>query len=901
MGDGSMKFNKVAKLVSLACGGVVALSAPTYAAEKDEDTVERIEVTGSRLKRVDMEGASPVTTITAEDMATAGFATVGDALRSSSLNSFGSYGGTSNNSWSSQATIQLKGASASHTLTLLDGKRMAKSPVLGGGATNINTIPTAAVERIEILTDGASAIYGTDAIAGVINIILKKDFEGVEVKIRAEQPDADGGGDNHSASFTGGLSTDKGNLMFTIEHFKKSGIVMNERPYTAAHAIDGEDPSVFQSWIGISPTGRTVNTGPNGGWENHAPFTNAGLDCADVYGDAFKGPLSDSDWAGESYCGYDYTTSAYLDVDQERTSTLLNYTYNISDDIELTARAYWASNVTTDVSAPIPGTIRFDEDMPAYTTAAGLDLRAVPEGGSMKYRFDTAGNRVRETTDSIYDFLVGLDGTTDSFDWNASASYNRYDVFKWGTGYQLIGATTDLVGGWDDDTNSFEGWDPRDPNSEAPAGATANSDARLTSSALEIDGGLSFELFELAGGATGLYVGASYREEKLDSQVDALDEAGLIAGGSGGAGGSGERDVKAIFMEMAFPVLDNLEVNLAARYDEYSDFGGTFNPQVSVRYNVLEPLLIRASWGTGFRAPTLEDLNQSASVGVGTVTNYLKCYEDGMDIKGCQIENEIPISVNRNENLGPEESESYNIGMVWDITDNFNMSVDYWSLETEGLIGSILNDEIVRAQAELWKAADEAGQPRPDISAIYPGTSVSQDGSGKLSSVTNIKQNIGLSERQGIDAKFASTFETEMGDFKLGLAWSHYLKYTDSSPEGGVQTISRNLSGTEYYPDDRVNFSANYLVGDHSLFYQADYIDHQSTDDENDNGSYHQIDSIVYHTLSYSYTMPWNNIVSAGINNLTDEEPSFRANGTYDSDTYDIIGRTYWVSFSQTF
>ena len=317
-----MKFNKVAKLVSLACGGVVALSAPVYAVENDEGIVERIEVTGSRLKRVDMEGASPVTTITAEDMATAGFATVGDALRASTLNSFGSYGGTSNNSWSSQATISLKGADSSHTLVLLDGKRMAKSPVLGGGATNINTIPTAAVARIEILSDGASAIYGTDAIAGVINIILKKDFEGIEVKVRAEEPDADGGGDNHSASFTGGLSSDKGNLMFTIEHFKKSGITFAERPYTAAHVKNGQDPSDFRSWIGLSQTGRTIDMGPNGGWEYQTPFTNSDLNCADVYGENFTGALGDSKYAGETSCAYDYTKAAFMDVYQERTSTL---------------------------------------------------------------------------------------------------------------------------------------------------------------------------------------------------------------------------------------------------------------------------------------------------------------------------------------------------------------------------------------------------------------------------------------------------------------------------------------------------------------------------------------------------------------------------------------------------
>lgn len=896
-----MKFNQIAKLVSLACSGAMAFTAPAVlAAEDGADTVERISITGSRIKRVDMEGASPVTTITADDMATAGFSTVGEALRASTLNSFGSYGGTSNNSWSSQATIQLKGADPSHTLTLLDGKRMAKSPVLGGGATNINTIPTAAVERIEILSDGASAIYGTDAIAGVINIILKKDFEGVEVKVRAEEPDAEGGGNNHSASFTGGLSSDMGSFVFTAEHFKKTGILFSERPYTAAHVKDGQDPSDFRSWIGLSQTGRTIDMGPNGGWLYTTPYTND-LDCSEVYGENFVGPLNDSKYPGDTSCSFDYTKAAYNDVDQERTSTLLNYSYNINDDIELTARAYWASNTTTDVSAPVPGYITFDEAMPAYTTADGLNLRAVPEGGAMLFRFNTAGNRVRESTDNIYDFLVGLDGTTDNFDWNVSASYNKYDVFKWGTGYQLKGATTDLVGSWNDDTNSFEGWDPRDPNSELPGGATANSDAKLTSSTFEIDGGISMELFELAGGATGLYFGASYREEKLDSAVDALDEAGLIVGGSGGAGGSGDRDVAAVFMEMAFPVLDNLEVNLAARYDDYSDFGGTFNPHVSVRYNVLEPLLLRASWGTGFRAPTLEQLNQSTSVGYNDVTNYMKCYEDGLGIDGCSIEDNVPVSIGRNEDLGPEESESYNFGVVWDITDNFNMTVDYWSLETEGLIGSLVNNELTYTQAQLWEAADAAGQPRPDISAVYPGTSISQNGIGKLTAMTNVMQNIGLSEREGVDAKFAATFETDIGDFKLGLAWSHYLKYTDSMPEGGVRTVSRNWAGTEDYPDDRVNFTANYLVGDHSLYYQADYIDSQSTTDENEDGSSYSIDSVVYHTLSYSYNMPWNNIISAGINNLTDEEPRFQANGDYNRSIYDTIGRSYWVSFTQTF
>lgn len=196
-----MKLNRLAQYVSLACGGLAAIAVPTFAADNSDETVERIEVTGSRIKRIDMEGASPITTITADELAKSGFSTVGDALRSSNLNAFGSWGGGSNNGWGSQATVQLKGASAFHTLTLLDGKRMAKSPVMDGGAANINTIPMAAVERIEILTDGASAIYGTDAIAGVVNIILKKDFEGIQFDARMDRPTQEGG-DSSNMSFT---------------------------------------------------------------------------------------------------------------------------------------------------------------------------------------------------------------------------------------------------------------------------------------------------------------------------------------------------------------------------------------------------------------------------------------------------------------------------------------------------------------------------------------------------------------------------------------------------------------------------------------------------------------------------------------------------------------------------
>ncbi|MCE9686655.1 TonB-dependent receptor [Shewanella sp. AS16] len=909
-----MKLHPLAKMTALAGGSIMLTAVPSMAQAEQQDKVERIEVTGSHIKRIDMEGASPITTITAADLEKSGFATVGDALRSSNLNAFGSWGGGSNNSWGSQATVQLKGGSAFHTLTLLDGKRMAKSPVLDGGAANINTIPMAAVERIEILTDGASAIYGTDAIAGVVNIILKKDYEGIQLDARMDRPTAEGG-DSSNLSFTGGLDSDKGHLVLTLEHYESQKIKQSDRWYTRPFLLEGGDANDYQDWVNISPTGRVLTQGDAGGWVYSAPFSNADKSCADVYGEQFLGVLNDSDYPGDTLCAYDYSRAAAISVGQKRNNTLIHYTYELSDDIELTARAFWAANETMDVSAPVPAAISIPNGLPAYTTAEGLDLVelvADPDAG-MNFRFDTAGNRVAEHHDNIFDYLLALNGTTDYLSWDFSVNYNQYGNFTWGTGYQLKGATTDLIGSWDSDSNSFVGWDPRDPHSPMPQGATANYDKRMNATYLDVSGGASFDLFELPGGISGMYLGAAYREESLDSKVTALAEAGQIIGGNGGSGGEGERDVKAVYFELVLPLLDKLELNLAGRYDDYSDFGGTFNPQVSVKYNVLDPLLLRASWGNGFRAPTLSDLYQGTSEGFGYITNYLNCYAEGEDIDTCGRRDYAPTRTGGNEALQPEESESYNFGLVWDITDQINISVDYWSLETSNLIETLDPDEIVKTQAKLWQAADALGVARPEVGSVYAGASLEQRGNGRIDNVVSRKVNVGLSEREGMDVSMHASWDTQVGELKAGLSWSHYFKYKSTHVNSGVRILGDNIAGREGSPDDRANVSLDYLVGNHSLSYFGNYISAQTSWDRiegswdpdagqtEDEGRLFEIDSVFYHNLTYTYSLPWNDSLSIGVTNLTDEEPSFKYDGTFDSDLYDIRGRTYWASFRQAF
>ncbi len=866
------------------------------AAADAEEEVERIAITGSRIKRVDLEGASPVTVINSDDLLKAGFTTVGDALRDSNLNAFGSWGGGSNNSWASQSTVQLKGASSEHTLVLLDGQRLSKSPVLNGGAANLNVIPMAAVERIEILTDGASAVYGSDAIAGVINIIIKKDFEGVEANIHHEESDLEGGAQDR-VSFTGGLTSDKGNLVFSMEHYQQSGVLLNDRDYTRPVHLGG-DVNDIQSWANVSPTGRYLQ---HGDWQWETPLGND-QDCS-AYGDDFKGPYVDSNYPGDSLCAYDYTNQAGLIGKNKRDNALIHYTYELTDNIELTARTYWAKNETQDLSAAVPGFISIPDGLPERTLADGTVLNELRgdiadwSDTGIGYRFDQAGQRIAEHHDSVFDYLFALEGSQESFDWNISANYSSYTNFTWGTGYLLDDTISDSVGSVNEETGEFEGWDPRDPNAELPEGSTANYDKRMASDSLNIIGGVSFEAVELPAGALGVYVGAAYMEESLDSKVDALAEAGKIIGGSGGSGGKGERDVASAFFELNIPVIDGLEVNLAGRYDDYSDFGSTFNPQASISYRPIESLLLRASMGQGFRAPTLSDINMGTSEGYLKTTNYVMCEDLGEDIDSCERVETVPVQSGGNKELTAEESESKSIGIVWDISDNFDLSIDYWQLDTEQLITQMDQDEILYAQAVL--NANGGG----NVSDIYPGSSVSFTGNGRIDTVVAPTSNIGVSEREGIDASFSANMESKFGDFGASINVSKFLTYKDSYLDNGSLTISKDRTGDADYPDLRVNMTLDWSMDVHTVTYFSSYTGAQTDDvyaDETET-NYYELDAYMTHNISYNYITPWNSNVSVGVNNFTNEEPVFYKNGEYNGSLYSPYGRAYYVSFSQSF
>ncbi|MEW6981549.1 TonB-dependent receptor [Colwelliaceae bacterium 6471] len=900
------KYKK--SLLALTLTSLLAI-APSGAMAEEGEEVERIEVTGSRIKRIAMEAASPIVTIDANMIDASGFSTVSDVLRSSSLNSFGSFGGASNNGWSAQANIALKGVSAEKTLVLIDGVRLSKSPITGGSA-NLNMIPTAAVERIDILTDGASAVYGSDAVAGVINVILKKNFTGLEVSAKFESPDEVKGADSQKYTFTGGISSDKGSMIFSWEHYEEEAILYSDLNYATAQLKEpGLDPEYIDNWHGISGTGRVIEQWSHG-WNDQAP--NLQNNCSaynNIGSGGFIGPLKRL--SNDSIiCGYDWTQAAQAMPETRRDSIMSSITYELSEDITLFARGMWMSQTTDDISAGDPSWFPTDHELPGrtITTAAGdtLDLTPVENGGWFGYRMNTLGDRSAEHNDNSLDLVVGLEGSFGNITWDLSANYARYDAFTWGTNYTSTPQLTSAIGSMDGEGN-WSGWDPRDPDSLPPEDVRANFDKRRSTSQTSIRGGLQFDIMELPAGTLSAYVGASHSRETYYSKIDGQAEAGNVGGGNGGSGGIGERTVDAAFLEAVVPVLENLEVNLAGRYDNYSDFGSTFNPSISMSYRPVESLLLRASAGSGFQAPLLTDLYSAGSRGYADgETNYIACYLQGISPGDCNLTDEYWATAGGNPKLQPEDSDNTNIGLVWQFTDNFSMTLDYWTLETENLVDVLDHEVIQLMQIQLWEAEGEG----VSISSRLPGVDIIYRGNGvgpNIEEIISPMTNAGLQKIAGYDWTVKGKVESSFGAFDMSVNWSHMAEYkTSYIDEEGNIVLGDDQLGEVWAPQDRINTSLTWSLDDHSVSLYSYYISSQEDSYVDDDGAKQVTDSLddyTFHNLTYNYFTPWNGKLALSVLNVLNDDAPRRSDNPREpvAQLYDIRERVFTVSYTQTF
>ena len=898
-----------------------AVSPMAMAQEEGDDEEDQLElgrqvVTGSRIKRIDLEEARPVVVITREEIELSGQESVADVLRNSPVNTFGSSREVSGNSFVGQATIDLHGIGSTRTLVLLDGRRAPRSPVTANQANDLNIIPLSAVDRIEILTDSASAIYGSDAIGGVINVILRKDYDGLEVGTSLQRPTREGA-DSDAGVVTIGGSTNRGRFLFTADFRNKKHIAAADRFYTKGNPGYDAGPIEFPYTVGNNefpeaPFEATwyawENTDNVSGWGNTvwSPRV-AAPNCEQVVDSStgerlLLGPYLAAN--GQTYCGFDYTAFSWETADLKRTSAFLHADYELNPDHAVRLQSMFSTTNNHGRYAPAVGFFFVPNDA-AQGLKQGFDFdipypEALPYG--LVHRFVGLGNRDFKSTNTLLENAILSYGTVGMFDYEFEARHTRYDGREDSCCYAKAFTTSQYVA-----QGLYNPFDPLSPaNASAYDAITANANRDIRSDFRTYSGNVSFNLFNAPGGPIGWAVGFDYIDEQFYDIYDPLSAGGDLIGSAGNSG-EGERLVKAGFAEAYVPVWNNLEVSAAARYDSYDDSAGNETSlYLSARYQPTDWLLFRASWGEGFRAANMNNLYGARSVSFEGGTDLVECQRAGVAAENC-VEQQYPTFTGGNPLIAPELSDSYNIGVVVD-WEPFSARVDFWNLELEDGIGLATLQGLI--ESELLGQCQATGEivdtintgTRAEIIECSPGNVLKRDpATGALYEAeagwgNTFKQEIG-----GLDVNLRYDLETATaGDFTFGVYGVRLLRYRSRTR---TATDWNSSLGEGVGDSARPKYQAQGLVRwnytDHTVSVYARHIAGYTRPDAGFAAPSH-----TEYDLIYRWTTPWDGRITVGVLNVTDEDPeidSFASPRPAVYDLYSLDGRVPYVSYRHFF
>jgi iron complex outermembrane recepter protein len=936
--------NKLSKAVRLAiafgAASATAFTASVNAAEQDETAkVERIEVTGSRIKRTDLEQSVPVTVIDRTAIDLSGQNSITDVIRGTTFNSAGSFRPQSGNSAQGVAQVSMRGLGASRTLILVDGRRLPNAPSTGQGQ-DLNAVPLAAVERIEILSDGASAVYGSDAIGGVINIVTRKNFNGAELRLGASEVSLPSeGGDREEGSVVFGSSNDNTRVIGGVSWNNRDIIYENAYSWVKPGAsIYGNNYTEINNSQGFRaiPGGCNTQDYNLGNVIKNNALVNEPADLDNVQ----PGELSTLDTYQQ--CGYNFNATNANEASTGTQGLFLNAEHQINDDWRVFGNFSAAKTKSFGRYAPSlndPGS-KLNKDSwnnptnPANIAAGGIyDAASVdasrdqlnwkgdsvfPNAGEnrdLKYwhRFASIGNRDGHDDSYATDVLVGAQGMVGDIDLDFGVRKSKQKTYSIGYNYllrstadELINiSTADVLAGQAADPN-FVFYDLRDPLGSRYAGNEDQASAyeqmvksmnvtiaRISQTEQE-EAFLSanFDLFDLNAGVVQMVVGAEYRKEEYRDKYDSLSEAGVVGGSAGNSAGGG-RNVKSAFFETLIPLTDNLEATVAGRYDNYSDYGNDFSPKVSFRYEPLDGLVMRASYGKGFRAPTLDIITMQPSAGNPGVQDAATCLNFGQ-LADCEVQ--VRQITQANASLKSEQSTQFSLGVAYQPTEWLNFAADYYNIEIE--------DRIAFFGAVQLIALEKAGDPIPAGLGVIRGGNPQPVPSGNptlpITGVNGGYANQGTWETSGLDFNFKTNFDFgTWGRLNQNLQISYAL---ESKVDGGRNLVGeRNPGIPGSMPESRVAFSNVYTISDFDLSWNINVIAGQNK--YRDLSKVQSLGSWTTHDIQVGYNTPWNSKIAIGALNAFENTPELiNAGGrNYNFNMYDAYGRVTYIRFTQTF
>ncbi len=815
-----------------SASAVVGLSSVPVFAQSDEAGSEKLEtivVTGSRIRRVDIEGASPVFSIDKADIEKSGKLTIGDLIQESpSIAGAATNPSVNNGGGSGASTVSIRGLGSQRTLLLVNGRRLAYA--------DVNSIPINMVERIDILKDGASAIYGSDAIGGVVNFVLRKDYQGIEASVDYGISDRDDG-ERKGVTITLGHSSDRGSLLVGATYNKTEPVWAGDRDFSSP-AFYNYQGTVYTLGSGSIPGGRFVI-------DRRVAVAN-GITCPGSSGTVSVVPINGSYGAtgadyrcyvggGANNDTYDYSPFNLELTPQERGGLFITGNYRLTDNVEAYVEAFSNKTRSRYIIAPLPlilaqlgGPISADSAFNPFVDgvdANGNPVRADITSGGL--RDVTGGNREGMFETQADQFSAGLRGSFgDTWQWDGGITWARTSQDTSNTGYYYLPALAPAVGpSFIEDGiaycgtpgNVIAGCTPinifnLDPSTPAGAAGRAALDqlaVTVKSHSYATQKGAQFnltgELFELPAGALSLAVGGEYRQDYsyfapdfVSTILDPTTGQCLTFTDACGSPSTGELSVREFYGELLVPVLrdlpfaKSLNITLGSRFSDYSAFGNTTNSKIGIEYRPIDDLLLRGTVAEVFRSPTISDLYGGTVPSADTYSDpcdNLVAGDPRLGNPACagltagfqQITAQTQALYGANALVQPETGKTFTWGIVYDPSwlPGLSTSMDVWKITLQDTIGAIGTQIILDQCFNFGRFCNLFTR---DI-----GTG----GTGDVNFVNNTTQNIGRIDTQGIDFSIKYRLpETAWGNFRVSLDTTYLQKYD-------LQVINGDIS-TEY-------------------------------------------------------------------------------------------------------
>ena len=908
-----MKCRRRQVAISVAC----LLAAPFYrmligpasaqAASDDSPDVaviEKITVTGTRIPAIDGQTGLPVQVITREAIERANFQTSAELVQSisttfSAFNEAQSLGSTAQPGF---AAVALRGLGHQATLVLLNGRRIANYAFTTIGA-DLNAIPLSAVERVEVLRDGASAIYGSDAIAGVINFILRKNYNGVEAHAQYTSPEHTGGyAQRYNVTAGYGDPALQGfNAFATIDYQKFGGIQARDRPFAARTYIPGENfdrtninsvPGNIDTPAGVrNPTGDPSNGYRSPSCDPPRSFPTAGA-------------------ANQYQCRFDGTEGQTIVDPSERVNVVAALNWQITREHALFFNGIYTRNDFTFGISPLPvsnqvtfrGGNRFllPPTSPfyphAFAAAFGIDGKPL----NVYWRATELGPRIIAPTSEQWSAVAGLQGTIAGWDYDGAFNYNRSSIgSRYAGSNARESALIPLL-------NSGV-VNPFGPNSQAVIDALAATEANRTlrtgnASVTSLDFHVAKEIYRLPSGPIALAAGVDARRERLEQVSDPLLESGDIINVANLPSLAGSRTVLAVFAETSAPLFPSFEADVAVRYDHYSDFGSTTNPKLSLRWQPHRTLLLRASAGTGFFAPSLSGLHQPLIFGFTNSTSDPARCPITQSAQDCS--RQFPTLFGGNPQLQATNSNQWSIGGVLAPMAGLSLGIDYVSHLQKNRLGAFSVLDIFSQCPDGMSGSTCYLIHRGSIDPSHPTLP------GPIVQVDQFLTNLGNFKVTAVDVSLQYRApKQKWGEINVTLTGTYTIQNSPQQLDGGyINVVNHYVPGVGVAPYWHHFLMLDWSYGPWSVTVTENYQTggYDQPPPPNSGGQQRLIGDYDIWNIGIAYRGFKNWTLSAGIKNLADRDPPFSVQTQssqfgYDPSYADPHGRLFWAGLKYIF